>query len=199
MANSVSDFVNSGALSPQRIGGNSKFYELTSSSVTPTRVLVDAEGNVIEERVPVHYSQLWVGVDGCVKDVPMRTSAVFSMEPAHAGYEQIMTADMIRGGQLPLHACPWTHKYSFLTGGTLARSKSPGEDCGGKPDGCEHMKAVIAARLGTALKKREDLERVDNAKSEKQIMQMAKTIGVVMSDIQEARASADPKPPKMKG
>lgn len=196
MAGSQSDFVNSGALSPQRIGGNSKFYELTSASVTPTRVLVDADGNVTEERIPVHYSTLWVGIDGCVKDVPMRTSAVFSMEPAHATYEQIMTADMIRGGQLPLAACPWTHKYSFLTGGTLARSKTPGEDCGGKPDGCEHMKAVIAARLATAVKKREDLERIDNAKSEKQIMQMAKTIGVVMADIVEAKTP--PAPPKMK-
>ena len=194
MADRNSPFV-SGALNPQRVGGNSKFYELTSSSVTPTRVYVDADGNTIEERIPVHYSQEWVGVDGCIKGVPMRTSAVFSMEPAHAGYEQIMTRDMIEGGQLPLAACPWTSKYSFITGGTLARSKKPGEDCGGKPDGCSHMHEVIAARKATALKKFEDQERIDNAKSERQILQMAKTIGVVMGDM---AANAAPQVPKLK-
>jgi hypothetical protein len=194
MADPNSPFVST-SLSPQRIGGNSKFYELTSASVTPTSTYVDADGNVVEERIPVHYSTKWVGVDGCVKDVPMRTSAVFSMEPAHAGYEQIMTKDMIEGGQLPLAACPWTHKYSFITGGTLARSKEPGEDCGGKPSGCEHMHKVIVARKATSLKKHEEKERHDNAKSEKQILQMAKTIGVVMSDMESARA---PAPPKMK-
>ena len=194
MADANSPFVST-SLSPQRIGGNSKFYELTSASVTPTKVYVDAEGNVIEERIPVHYSQEWVGVDGCVKSVPMRTSAVFSMEPAHSGYEQIMTKDMIEGGQLPLAACPWTNKYSFITGGTLAKSKTPGEDCGGSPKGCSHMQDVIKARKATALKKHEEQERIDNAKSEKQILQMAKTIGVVMGEMEANRVT----PPKMKG
>jgi hypothetical protein len=106
---------------------------------------------------------------------------------------------MIEGGQMPLAACPWTQKYSFITGGTLARSKTPGEDCGGKPDGCSHMQDVIKARKATALKKHEEKERADNAKTERQVLQMAKSIGVVMSDIEASRnAATAPTPPKMK-
>ncbi len=195
MADRQSEFVST-SLSPQRIGGNSKFYELTSSSVTPTRVYVDADGNTVEERIPVHYSQEWVGVDGCIKGVPMRTSAVFSMDPAHAGYEQIMTKDMIEGGQMPLAACPWTNKYSFITGGTLARSKTPGEDCGGAPQGCSHMHDVIKARKATALKKFEEQARKESAMSDKQITAMTKAftqgVGEVIAD------RMGPTPPRMK-
>lgn len=192
MADSQSPFVAT-ALNPQRIGGNSKFYELTSSSVTPTKTYVDIDGNVIEERIPVHYSQEWVMPNGCINNIPMRTSAVFSMEPIHAVYEQTMSADLIRGGAMPLSECPWTNKYSFITGGTLARSKTPGEDCGGAPKGCSHMQAAMASRKATALKKFEEQERLDNAKSEKDILKMAKTIGVVMGEMQSAAPPSTPK------
>ncbi len=197
MADHNSPFVST-SLNPARIGDNSKFYELTSESVTPTVVYVDAEGNTIEERVPVHYSTNWVGIDGCVKSVPMRTSAVFSMDPQHVSYENVTSQTMIKAGQLPLAACPWTFKYSFITGGTLARSKTPGADCGGKPTGCEHMLTVISDRKATALVKAEKQERIDNAKTEKQILQMAKTITQALGDREEAARAAAPNAPKIK-
>lgn len=188
MADRNSPFVST-SLSPQRIGGNSKFYELTATSVTPTRSYVDSEGNVVEERIPVHYSTEWVGLNGCIKSVPMRTSAVFSMDPQHAGYEQIMMRDMIQGGQLPLNECPWTNKFSFITGGALvrpAKGAAAGEDCGGAHGGCEHMKAIIAARQAKARRDYDAELKKQASMTNKQAEVMARAftegVGAVIAD-----------------
>lgn len=172
------------------VGGT---YQLNVNSVNPTRVVaMDEAGMPIEETYPAAFSRLFVGLDGCVKDVPMRTAAKFSMEPEAERYEQVITREIVKDGQLPLDACPYTGQYKYITGiASLVKVPPGAEDCGGKPTGCEHMQGVIVERQKRARAKHDKIQ--EQAKTmkvedvERMQSQMADAIGAAIS------RSADPK------
>lgn len=185
------------ALRPEVSGGVTKgVYQLTNSSVSPTRVTgMDDAGMPIEETYPAAYSKLFVGLDGCVKDVPMRTTADFSTEGEHERYEQTTTRDIIRDGQLPLEVCPYTGQFKYITGQpSLVKVPAGAEDCGGAPKGCKHMQAVIVERQKRARVKHDKLqEQAKVLKSddvEKMLETTVKAFGVVMqqNNVDSAKA-----------
>ena len=185
-------------LKPERIGGGSnQSYNLTQSSVSPTRIVgSDEAGMPVEETIPTAYSRYFVGLDGCIKDVPMRTAAVFSMEPEAERYEMVVAKEIIAAGQMPLEVCPYTFQFQHIKRGALV-AVPPGEtDCGGSPKlirggdgqivsgGCEHMQKVIDLRKANTRAKHDKLqESSKNLKSEDVQVMMeatAKAFGVAM-------------------
>lgn len=184
MADHQSQFVVN-QLRPEGLGGNGAggVYQLTASSVNPTRIIgVDEIGMPIEDTVPAAYHKLFVMPDGGINKVPMRTAAVFSMDPAAERYEQQTTRDIIKAGAMPLNACPYTFEYSHITGGPLAKVPAGEKDCGGStgPRGCVHMQKVIEARLARSQTRFEaDQKRVETMKTEDiQRMTEAMTVGI---------------------
>lgn len=133
-----------------RQGGG--IYQLSEASVSPTRAVgVDEDGNIIEETIcTLAKSAKFVDLGGNICDVPLRTGRVLSFEPEAVRYEQIVETDIIRGGQLPLGACPYTHAYRHIKGGPLVKVPEGEKDCGGKPEGCEHVWKVITSRRAAA-------------------------------------------------
>lgn len=158
MADNQSPFVVN-QLRPQGGAADGGTYQLDMASVSPTvRVGTDEAGMPIEETRPPAYSKRFVGLDGCIKWVPLRTGAVFSMEPEAERYEQIVMRDIIRDGQLPLWVCPYTNEYKHIAGGPLAKAPPGESDCGGHPDGCVHMKRIMEQRQAASLKKHAALQ-----------------------------------------
>ena len=156
-------------LRPETANGNSgQVYQLNMNSVTPTRITgADDLGMPIEERIPICYSREFVGLDGCVKSVPLRTAAVYSQEPEAQRYEQVVVADIIRAGQLPLDACPYTNAFSHIRRGPLVKVPPGVEACEGKAGGCEHMHVVIKARKAAALVKHNaEQAKIESLRSE---------------------------------
>jgi sRNA-binding protein len=179
-------------LQPRTMTGQQhKAYQLTPQSVTPTRIIGSDElGMPIEERIPIAYSRKFVGLDGCTKDVPLRSAAVFSNDEDALRYERATVSDIIRSGQLPLDECPYTNAYRYIKGGPLVKSKDGTDDCGGKPGGCEHMQAVIKARQAVAKakwdKEQEQLRQMKPEDAERLAATIAEGVG-------RAIAANDPK------
>ena len=174
------------SLRPERIGGGGGIYQLSENSVNPTVITgVDEAGMPIEETVPAAYSKKFVMPDGGINTVPMRTAAVFSMEPEAERYEQIVTRDIISRGAMPLTACPYTHEYKHIKGGPLAKVPPGESDCGGAPGAtsaencCPHMKLVIAERV-----------KKSRAKHDKQQAQVASMKLADVERLQEATVKA---------
>lgn len=136
-------------LRPEGLGGKSGgVYQLTASSVSPSRIVGrDEIGMPVEDTVPAAYHRALVDPHGNVTKVPMRTASVFSMEPEAERYEQQTTRDLISAGWIPLDVCPYSTEYTHLTRGPFVKPPAGEEDCGGKPGGCSHMQAVIRERL----------------------------------------------------
>jgi len=179
-------------LQPQTMTGQRhKAYQLTPQSVTPTRIVgSDDLGMPIEERVPIAYSRKFVGLDGCAKDVPLRSAAVFSSEEEALRYERATVADIVRAGQLPLDECPYTNAYRYIKGGPLVRPPAGADDCGGNVGGCDHMQTVIKARQQVARakwdKEQEQLRQMKPEDAERLAATIAEGVG-------RAIAANDPK------
>jgi hypothetical protein len=191
MADRNSPFVVS-SLKPESLGGDKGMtYQLTVNSTNPTRTVgVDEAGMPVEESVPAAYSKYFVGLDGCIKDVPMRTGAGFSSEPEAERYEQVVTKEIVRAGQLPLDACPYGGAYMHVTGlpslvkipkgetpcmgnGQVIRDPESGQI---RTGGCLHMQKVIEERLARAKKKHDDIQaKASHWKSEDVEQMMQKT------------------------
>ncbi len=148
-------------------GGPGGSYQLTADSVSPTRIVgVDDAGMPIEETVPAAYSRWFVGLDGCEKDEPMRTAAMFSMESEAERYEHSVTREIIAAGQMPLDACPYTFEYKHIKGTSLVKIPPGATDCGGtrqtdqwgKPIPCEHMLGVMAERKARSRAKHDKIQ-----------------------------------------
>lgn len=159
--NPLSQFVVN-QLVPEGRNEQGRAYQLTDSSVSPSRIVsIDDDGNEIEETIcALAKSQKFVDRDGNICEVPLRTGRVLSMEPEATRYEDIMTHDQIRAGGMPLEACPFTLAYRHIKGGALIKPRKKGdEDCGGSPgaqklkDACSHMQAIVAERRERALKR----------------------------------------------
>jgi hypothetical protein len=181
------------SLRPERIGGGGGIYQLTENSVNPTVVTgVDETGMPVEETVPTAYSKKFVANDGGINTVPLRTAAVFSMEPEAERYEHLITKDIISAGFMPLDACPYTFKYAHLKNGQpLAKIPDGEKDCGGRPGAhnfetcCPHMQTVIKARRASAFakyqKQQEQVSSMKMADVEKMQEATAKAFGQALA------------------
>lgn len=139
-------------LKPERLGGGQGgVYQLTASSVSPTRVVGrDELGMPIEDTIPTTHFRLMVHPHGGINKVPMRTGSVFSMEPEAERYEQQQMRELIAQGWIPLELCPYSTEYTHITRGSFVRPPAGETDCGGKQGGCQHMHAVIKMRTDRA-------------------------------------------------
>lgn len=128
--------------------GGAATYELTRQSAHPVVVTGrDRLGRPIEETVNAHHSQRWVHPSGCINNVMMRTGVIMSMHPDAVAYERETSVELLNSGWLPLWACPYTTQYRDVTR-TPCLIANPDHiaDCGGKPDGCEHLLPIAAER-----------------------------------------------------
>ncbi len=171
-------------LTPQGSRGAGKVYELTASSASPTRVIgTDDAGFPIEETLPHAYWREFVGLDGCVKKVPLRTSVPFTMEPEGVRYEQQVTTDIVQAGQLPLDVCPFTGEFGYIQRPRLIANPEGTADCGGKPDGCEHMLKLIVERKKRARTKYDLEQKTFTAKSQAEMIAMKEGIIEGVADV----------------
>jgi hypothetical protein len=184
-------------LVPERTGGgSSRAYQLTADSVSPTRITGrDKAGRPIEETIPVAYHKRFVMLDGGINRVPLRTAAVFSMEPQHERYEHITTRELLRAGCMPLEVCPYTQQHFAVTGTRhLVDNPDKIEDCGGHAEGCSHMQEVIKLRREQARAEWEESQKsMQSMKSDdvERLMQTtAKAFGVALSQNQTDQKAA---------
>lgn len=179
-------------LQPQGITGQRhRSYQLNANSVTPSRIVGSDElGMPIEERIPICYSKKFVGLDGCIKDVPLRSAAVFSNDEDALRYERQTVIDIVRAGQLPLDECPYTNAYRWIKSGPLVKPPPGADDCGGKPGGCEHMHAVIKLRQERAKQRHEKEQAQLRAMTQKDADHL---VAMVADGVGRAIANADPK------
>jgi hypothetical protein len=165
--NPQNQFVKS-ALEIERSSHN-KHYQLTDESVSPVILGESNEDGIPREiTIPALAKHAkFVDRDGNICDVALRTGRVYSEEPEAVHYETVVLVDILRAGQLPLSACPYTMQFGHYKPGPLVKPPAGfvPDSCPGAPDGCSHMKTVIAKR------REEHLARFkrDQAKLEKQI------------------------------
>jgi len=185
-------------LTPERIGGGTNAsYALTGASVNPTMIVgSDDAGMPVEETVPAVYSRMFVGLDGCIRNDPMRTSAVFSMEPEAERYEIVRTKENIQAGVFPLEVCPYTTEFAHIRRGPLVKIPEGEEACGGSnklirdgsgqisSGGCEHMQKLIATRKALSRAKHDKLQESSKTMKsedvEKLMESTAKAFGVAL-------------------
>jgi hypothetical protein len=172
-----------------QVGG---VYQLTNASVSPTRIIGrDEIGMPIEDTVPAAYWKYFVHPCGAINKVVLRTAAVFDMSPEAERYEIQVTREIVGQGWIPLAMCPYSFELSHVTGGAFVKVPDGEKDCGGKPDGCDHMKSVIASRVARAKKKHDDDERalhaIKHEEAERMIAAVSEGVGIAMA------RHADPK------
>jgi len=164
---------------------NEQTYQLTNASVSPTRTVGrDRLGMPIEDTIPACYYGLWVHPCGSVNKVPLRTGPVYSMEPEAFRYEQTEIQRMIHKGWLPLAECPHTTKYVYL--GVRGPLVPGGEDCGGQPDGCVHMQAIMKERTAHFRtiydEEMRKLREMSEAEAEKMAKAVAEGVGIAIAE-----------------
>lgn len=93
-------------------------------------------------------------LDGGINKVPLRTGSVFSMQAEAVAYENEITTELVSLGCIPAWLCPHSTKFQHITGGPFLPG---GQDCGGKPEGCEHILALSEERKA-GVKERYDAE-----------------------------------------
>lgn len=207
-----SPFVRDSLVPEGGVGGQAGVYQITATSVSPTITTRDARGMPVEETVPHGYWEWWIGLSGCAKRVPMRTAAVFDRGHEATLYQNTITADHLRAGQLPAWVCPFTNDYRHVTGGPLA-TPGPGDvDCGGSgpefrggiatngptaPRVCAHMQKVINERLIASRKLHDEtqqkVEQMSTEQVEKMTAGMATAFGQALAT---HAASMDPRAAK---
>jgi hypothetical protein len=180
----------SNRLKVERMDGDD-VYTLNQQSVSPVIELeISDDGVSIEQTImTLAKSAKFVDRGGNVCDVALRTGRVLSNETGAASYEQYMMVDLIRGGQVPLAACPNTVQFSYIKpnpDGTGRPHKlikdSEGEDCGGLPSGCPHIWKLIDKRRA-AVKKRIAAEAANiGSMTKEQAEAMASSFGAIAGD-----------------
>jgi hypothetical protein len=161
-------------------------YQLGEDTVSPTRYIDrDDDGNAIEETISCYpLREMFVDKAGNVCDVVLCNSRTTSRNNEAIMYARNVRLDWLRAGGLPLKQCPYAQslEYKELFGSaTLVKVPKGASACDGKPDGCEHMHAVI--------KQRRDKRAADHAKQEatnaslngSQLEAIAKTFGAELA------------------
>ena len=172
-----------------QVGG---VYQLTNASVSPTRVIGrDEIGMPIEDTVPAAHWKYFVHPCGEPNKVVLRTAAVFDMSPEAERYEIQTTRDLVSQGWIPLGMCPYSYELAHVTGGAFVKVPDGERDCGGKPDGCEHMKRVMETRRARARAKYESEEAVLQARTrednERMIAAVSEGVGMAMARYADPR------------
>jgi hypothetical protein len=179
-----------------RVGG---VYQIEANSASPTRVIGrDKLGRPIEETIPTCYYQHWVDPGGNVMKVPMRTSSVFSLDTEAKRYEEETTVDLLRGGWLPLHVCPFTPVFRNVTGTPfLVENADRADDCGGEPDGCKHLRPIVVERQRVDkvrhAEQEEQFARMNPSQATDLLRRLAQSLDVVETIAE--RAEEEPKTP----
>jgi hypothetical protein len=184
--------------SDTRAGG---VYQIEAGSASPTRVVGrDKLGRPIEETIPTCYYQNWVDPGGNVMKVPMRTASVFSLDAEAKRYEDETTIDLLRSGWLPMHLCPLTPVFRNVTHTPyLVDNPERVEDCGGKPDGCEHLRPIVAERQRLAKlryqEQEEQFARMNPSQATDLLRRLAQSLDVVEGIAERAE---EPKTPPVR-
>jgi hypothetical protein len=192
------------APSDTRAGG---VYQIDASSSAPMRIVGrDKLGRPIEETIPTVYYHVWIDPSGNVLKVPMRTSSVYSIDGEAARYEQDTTIDLLRSGWLPMHHCPYTPVFRNVTFTPyLVANDDRVDDCGGKPDGCEHLKPILAARRRLDKERHAEQEeqfaRLNPSQASDLLQRLAQSLSVVegIADRGEEMATAPAPLPLRRG
>lgn len=185
------------ALKPEGLGGKGGgVYQLTATSVNPTRVIGrDEVGMPIEDTIPTVPFRFMVHPCGAINKVPIRTGSVPSMEPEAQKYEMQVMTDLIGAGWIPLEMCPYSTAYTHITRGPFVKPPAGAEDCGGAPGGCQHMKAVMEERTKrAAAKHKAEHDRVYAMKHEdtqKLIDGLTEGLGQVLARQNDAKANRE--------
>ncbi len=183
-------------LRPQGINGQmGTVYQLNANSVSPQVVTGrDELGQPIIETIPTVYYRIFLTMDGCENRVPMRTGSGNNMEPEAVRYEHQQTKELIEAGWIPVEVCPYTHKFEHYLGGAFVKVPDGERDCGGKPDGCDHLKKVAAGRKAIAHKKWEAQNKsVQSMKAEdvsRMMESVAEGVGVAIANHMGGKQSA---------
>lgn len=136
----------------------------------------------------------YVDSSGNICDVPLQTSRVYNQGPEAQRAEQMFHMDQIAGGSLPLAECPYTAEYRRATGSPTLLGELPDgvKPCDGAPDGCEHLRPVIAARRAKSRAAYDIANKSADTVSVEQVEKIARSLGEGM-----ATGRAAVKPPKM--
>jgi hypothetical protein len=161
MSNDQSPFVVENLTPRNSTGAPTASYELTRASVSPSRIVGrDSLGRPVEETEPTVHWAPFLMPDGCINKVPLRTGSVLSMQAEATAYETETVTELVISGCIPANLCPYSTKYQHLTGGAFVAPPVGASDCGGVSDrwkavagGCEHLRALAAARQAVVLKK----------------------------------------------
>ena len=143
-------------------GRSNKMYPLNKATVHPTRIIGrDRLGRPIEDTVPTVRWGYFLMMDGCTNKVPLRTGSVTSNHADAQAYEQETMHDMITGSAIPAWMCPFSTKYTHITGGAFVQPGPGDVDCGGVDSerGCVHLQALAKDRLA-------EVKRVNDARAE---------------------------------
>lgn len=176
-------------LRPEGLGGGAGgVYQLTASSVSPSRIIGrDEVGMPIEDTVPAAYWRYMLDPAGNICKVPLRTAAVFSMEPEAERYEQQQIKELIGSGWIPMDLCPHSTEYTHITRGPFAKAPAGVEACDGKKSetGCEHMQKVTADRRLRSKAKHDaaqtKLTTMSTEEANRQLEQTTKAFGMALA------------------
>jgi hypothetical protein len=141
-------------------GPKGRVFQLTEDSASPARVAGrdPITGMPREETINVIKHELFVDSKGNICSVNLRNGRAAGNSPAEEAYERLMREEQIKAGCMPLAECPWTQEYRRMTGTPTLVGELPPEGvvaCNGAPDGCEHLKPIIAARRDLAARTKE--------------------------------------------
>jgi hypothetical protein len=166
----------------------------------------DSKGRPIEKKIC--QAAIWetmVDPAGNTLDVPLSNGRTLSENPEDdRRISERWRMELIQTGWLPIAECPHTTQYARVIpgGGPLV---SGGQDCGGKPDGCEHLQAVVKERLA-ATRAEWDLQQHTAANMPAdQVMALARgAIEGAIADAAAARSAlmtgqGEPEPPRKGG
>lgn len=200
MSNPLAQFVVN-QLIPEGRNEQGRAYQLTDSSVSPSRIIgYTEEGQEIEETIcALAKSALFVDRDGNICTIPLRTGRVLSEEPEATRYEQIIVSDLIRQGQIPLECCPHTVQFAHLRPGPLVALPKGFTKCDGAPgaakleQACEHMQKIVRDRRAKAIarvKKEDDkLQAMKPSDVAALIEQMGKSFGDTVAASMSGKAN----------
>jgi hypothetical protein len=172
-------------------------YELSRESINSEVITGrDRLGRPVIETRPLHYHREFGTADGCRNFVPLRTGAIYSTQPDAVAYEYETIYDLLMAGWIPIEACPFTDAYKSITKTPcLVANPDKIADCGGKPDGCEHLIALLAERREVVRAENEAAEQRLRAMSPKQAAALAQSMSEAMSIISAASREPDNEDP----
>ena len=191
-------------LQPQGGDGRSRgVYQLTASSVHPTRVIGrDEYGMPTFETVPTVNYREFVTASGCINKVPVRTCSVADGGSDGQNYEQMITNEKVQAGWIPLSLCPHSTAYTHLTNGPFVPLPAGEEACadGSVPHGgCHHMRKLMKMRQERALARHntevERFESMDAARRNAEVQRLrdgiVEGVGAVIAQHASGQESRD--------